>query len=76
MTHTSLRDAALALLSFPERVELAQDLWDSVHEHASAAPLTADQLAELDRRMLEIDEGKVVCEPWEEVRKRLLAERR
>jgi putative addiction module component (TIGR02574 family) len=76
MNHTSLHDAALTQLSLPERVELAQRLWDSVHADACAAPFTPEQLAELDRRIEAIDSGEVVCEPWETVRDRLHSEPR
>lgn len=76
MNPTSLHDAALTMLSLPERIELAQDLWESVHAQASVAPLAPEQIAELDRRIAQIDAGEAVCEPWETVRQRLLNERR
>lgn len=74
--HKRCNDAALTQLSLPERVELAQQLWDSVHTDACAAPFTPEQLAELDRRIEAIDSGEAVCEPWEMVRDRLPSERR
>ncbi len=69
--HTSLHEAALALLSLPERVELAQELWDSVHADACAAPFTPEQLAEIDRRVAALDAGEVVTRSWEDERVRL-----
>lgn len=75
MTHTSLHEAVLSLLSLPERVELAQDLWDSVHAGACAAPFTPEQLVEIDRRVAALDAGEMVCKPWNDERHRLLRDR-
>lgn len=72
MNHTSLHEAVLSLLSLPERVELAQELWDSVHESACAAPFTPEQLAEIDRRVAALDAGEMTCNPWRDERSRLL----
>lgn len=72
-THTSIHDAALALLSLPERVELAQELWNSVHAHACEAPFTPEQLAEIDRRVAVLDAGQEPTIPWAEARTRLRA---
>jgi len=72
MTQHPLHDLVLTSLSTPERVELAQELWDSVHANAYAAPFTPEQLAEIDRRIAAIDAGEMACEPWETARERLL----
>lgn len=69
MTATS-HTIDLATLSPPERLLLAQQLLDSVL--AEALPLSALQLEEVRRRAAAIDAGRVVCEPWEAVRARLL----
>lgn len=69
MTHTDHFE--ITALSLPERVALAQELWDSVHADACAAPFTPEQLAELDRRIAAIDAGEMTSEPWEAVRDRL-----
>lgn len=37
-------------------------------------PLTAAQLAELERRCAQVDAGHVTCEPWETVMARLINE--
>lgn len=61
-------------LSPGERLELAQDLWDSVDpaSDASVLPVTDDQKAELDRRLDELDAAPSAGAPWPEVRKRVL----
>lgn len=38
-------------LDFAERIQLVEDLWDSVAAQATELPLTEAQRAELDRRL-------------------------
>ena len=71
MTHTDLDQLSLSALSLPQRVALAQELWDSIHADACAAPFTPEQLAELDRRIAALDAAEMHCEPWEAVRDHL-----
>lgn len=72
MTQSTLHQFVLSSLSLPERVALAQELWDSVHADACAAPFTPEQLAEIDRRVAALDAGEMTNEPWDTVRDRLL----
>jgi putative addiction module component (TIGR02574 family) len=60
------------LLSLPEedRAVLASALLDSLRADADAE-LDPALAAEVERRIREIDEGRVTLEPWSEVRKRL-----
>jgi putative addiction module component (TIGR02574 family) len=55
-------------LSVPERIQLVEDIWDSIAEVPEELPLTAAQQAELDRRLnayrLNPEEGS----PWEYIR--------
>jgi len=41
----------LRKLPIDERIRLVEDLWDSIAADQSVLPLTADQRAELDRRL-------------------------
>ena len=52
-----------------ERIELAQDLWDSLEDDqvAEAFPLSDEQRAELDRRLADLDANPDAGRPWEEV---------
>jgi putative addiction module component (TIGR02574 family) len=59
-------------LSAAERILLAQELWDSVHDEAQAMPLTAAQREELNRRLAQLESGEVKGVPWEQVRKSLM----
>ena len=57
-------------LSIAERIQLAEDLWDSIPESADV-PLTDAQRAELDRRLEDFEQYPDAGEPWELVRARL-----
>jgi putative addiction module component (TIGR02574 family) len=57
-------------LSVAERIQLAEDLWDSIPETADI-PLTEAQKAELDLRLEDPEQDPDAGEPWEVVRPRL-----
>jgi putative addiction module component (TIGR02574 family) len=59
-------------LSIAERIQLAEDLWDSVAAHPEQVKTTQEQLAEIERRLAELDASPGDGEPWEEVKARLL----
>jgi putative addiction module component (TIGR02574 family) len=66
--------AELLQLSPEERIELAEDLWDSVAASPDSMPgLTEEQIAECERRLAEHDRDPSRAVPWEEVRARLLS---
>ena len=54
-------------LDTSERLRLIERLWDSLEDDANAMPLTAEQRAELDRRLDEIDAGETGGIPWDDV---------
>jgi len=58
-------------LSVAERIQLVEDLWDSVAADPASVPLTDAQKKELRIRLAEhqADPGSAI--PWEEVRRRL-----
>jgi putative addiction module component (TIGR02574 family) len=60
----------LSKLSVAERIQLAEDLWESIPESADI-PLTDAQKAELDRRLADLEQHPDAGEPWEVVRARL-----
>lgn len=57
-------------LTAAERIQLAQDLWDSLEpsELDAECPLTSDQQAELDRRLADLERDPDAGIPWEQVR--------
>ena len=58
-------------LSIPERIQLVEDIWDSIAAETEALPLTAEQQAELDRRLEEHRRDPDSAIPWEQVREEL-----
>jgi putative addiction module component (TIGR02574 family) len=66
--------AELLQLSPAERIQLAEDLWDSVAASPDSIPgLTEAQIAECERRLAEHDRDPSRAVPWEEARARLLS---
>lgn len=64
----------LLKLTPAERIELAEDLWDSVAANPQdLPPLTAQERAEIDRRLAEHERDPETAVSWEEVRARLIA---
>jgi len=68
-------NSSLRKLPVEERIRLVEDLWDSIAADQSAIPLSADQIAELDRRLdaYESDgvSGRPAADVIGELRKRL-----
>lgn len=58
-------------LSVAERVQLAEDLWDSVASSPEKIATTGAQKKELDRRLKAHAMDPSAALPWEEVRRRL-----
>jgi len=62
----------LMKLSPAERIQLAQELWDSITPE-EMPPLTPEQIEEMERRLAEHEKDPGSAVPWEEVRARLWA---
>jgi putative addiction module component (TIGR02574 family) len=58
-------------LSAEERLELLEQVWESLSETPQAIPLTNAQCDELDRRLDDLDRDGPVGIPWEEVLDRI-----
>lgn len=60
-------------LTAAERIELAQDLWDSLspEELGAELPLDDELRAELDRRIEDLERNPDAGIPWEQVRAEL-----
>lgn len=61
----------IAKLSPEERLELLEQLWDSLSDTPEAVPLTDAQRQELDRRLDDLDRDGPVGIPWNEVLDRI-----
>jgi putative addiction module component (TIGR02574 family) len=59
-------------LSVTERIQLAEDLWDSVAAHPEQVETTQEQLAEIEKRLAELDENPEAGESWDVVKSRIL----
>jgi putative addiction module component (TIGR02574 family) len=59
-------------LPVAERIQLVEDLWDSIAEDTDVLPLTAEQEAELDRRIADAEANPGIGRSWSEVKARLL----
>jgi putative addiction module component (TIGR02574 family) len=57
-----------------ERVEIAQEIWESVFEHPEGVLLTNAQKEELERRWQGFEQNPDEGEPWDDVRRSLLSE--
>lgn len=58
-------------LSAAERLELVEELWDSIADDDEALALTAEQREDLERRLAEADADPTGGSPWQEVRERI-----
>ncbi len=57
----------IASLTPEERLDLLEELWDSLAATPEAIPLTGTQRAELDRRLDDLEREGPVGIPWDEV---------
>lgn len=62
----------LAQLSLAERIQLVEDLWDTIAATPEAVPVTDAQKAELDRRLARYQSSPVDGRSWAEVKAALL----
>ncbi|MDO9556125.1 MAG: addiction module protein [Coriobacteriia bacterium] len=58
-------------LSVSERIQLVEDLWDSIAVSGADIPLTAAEIRELDRRLDDLEANPGTGTPWSEVRARI-----
>lgn len=66
----ALRDE-LFRLSAVERLELIEELWESIADDDVALELTPEQCEDLQRRVAEADADPTGGSPWQEVRERI-----
>jgi putative addiction module component (TIGR02574 family) len=62
----------IAKLNPAERLELVEDIWDSLTDLPEAVPVTAAQKAELGRRLARYRSDPHGGMPWSEVKSRIL----
>jgi putative addiction module component (TIGR02574 family) len=69
MLMTSL---GLDRLSIDERLQLVEEIWDSITNEVEAAPLTDAQRQEIDRRWAAHLANPTAAVPWEDVEAEIL----
>lgn len=69
----SIREIDIAALSPIQKMELADVLYDTAQQELEVltAPLSGEQLCEIDRRIAAADRGELVGESWDAVYERL-----
>ena len=63
---------AIAVMKPSERLELVEDIWDSLTDLPGAVPVTPAQKVELDRRLEKYHAEPHGEIPWMEVKDRIL----
>jgi len=71
----TLTKADVLNLSVPERIQLVEDIWDSIAEVPEEVGLTEEQKAELDRRLDAYHRNPDEGSPWGLVRERIRSRR-
>jgi len=69
MPHIAAAD--LFSLSIPERIQLVEDIWDSIAIQPEMVELTSEAKNELDKRLKEYEQHPQDQSSWDEVRSRL-----
>ncbi len=61
----------ISQLSVAERIQLAEDLWDSILVTSEAVGVSENQQIELDRRLEEYRQKPMQGSSWKEIKQRL-----
>jgi putative addiction module component (TIGR02574 family) len=71
MSNHPLLKVEISQLSTAERIQLAEDLWDSILDRQDEIGLNHAQQQELDRRLDQHRQDPTAGSTWEEVKQRL-----
>ncbi|HBP88940.1 MAG TPA: addiction module protein [Nitrospirales bacterium] len=58
-------------LSIPERIQLVEDIWDTIASQADVVELTEEEKTLLDERLNAYHQNPAAGSPWESVFKRI-----
>ena len=72
---STLTQANVLSLSIPERIQLVEDIWDTIAEVPEEVGLTEEQKAELDQRLAAYHRNPDEGSPWGMVRERVRSRR-
>ncbi len=59
-------------LSIPERIQLVEDIWDTIALEADSIELTKDDKRIIDERLDAYHQNPDMGSPWEDVLKRIM----
>lgn len=60
-------------LSIPERIQVVEDIWDSIFMEQESLPVPDSQKEELERRLESYKKGESPSSYWIEVKNRILS---
>lgn len=60
------------LLSIPERIQLVEDIWDTIAAEADSIELTEEEKRIINERLEAYHRDPVLGSPWEDVFKRIV----
>ena len=60
-------------LSIPERIQLVEDIWDTIAAEAQSIELTEEEKRIIDERLEAYHRNPNLGSPWEDVYKRILS---
>jgi putative addiction module component (TIGR02574 family) len=61
-------------LSIPERIQLVEDIWDTIAAKADSIELTEEEKKIIDARLEKYHQNPQSGSPWEDVYKRIVSE--
>ena len=60
-------------LSIPERIQLVEDIWDTIAAKADSLELTEEEKEIIDARLEKYHQNPELGSPWEDVYKRIVS---
>ena len=70
-TMSTFAKAEVLTLSISERIQLVEDIWDTIAEVPEKIDLSSEQKAEIDRRLDAYHQNPDEGSPWETVKNRI-----
>jgi len=62
-------------LSIPERIQLVEDIWDTIAVRADLVELTKEEKKTIDERLKAYHQNPNVGSPWKDVFKRIVSKK-
>ena len=62
-------------LSIPERIQLVEDIWDTIAVEAGAVELTEEEKKIIDERLAAYHQNPDLGSPWDDVFKRIVSKK-